>query len=324
MTTKSFWACVAALVVSLAPGVAAAQAWPAKPVRVIVPFAAGGSTDTVARVLADKLGTRLGQPVVVENRAGAGGMIGTEVAARSPADGYTLLVGTSSTMAIAPHVYSKLTFDPVRDFVPVVLLGTADVVVAVNTQVPARTVSELISYARANPGKLTFGSAGNGSFSHLIGEYFKSMTGVNLLHVPYKGDGPMVIDLMAGQINVAFTVAVGVMPALRSGKVVAIAVTNPRRSSQHPQLPTVSESGVEGYDAIQWFGIAAPRGTPKEIVHRLNSEIRAILALPEITARFAELGFEVVGDTPDEFAEFLAKDNAKWKKVVEIAGTKLD
>jgi tripartite-type tricarboxylate transporter receptor subunit TctC len=295
-----------------------------RPVRVIVPFAAGGSTDTVARVLAEKLGTRLGQPVVVENRAGAGGIIGTELAARSPADGYTLLVGTSSTMAIAPHLYSKLSFDPARDFVPVVLLGTADVMVVVNTQIPARTVGELLAYARANPGKLTFGSAGNGSFSHLIGEYFKSMTGVNLLHVPYKGDGPMVIDLMAGQINTAFTVAVGVMPALKSGKVVAIAVTNPKRSTLHPQLPTVSESGAEGYDAIQWFGIAAPRGTPRDVVNRLNSEIRAVLAMPEVTARFAELGFEAVGNTPEEFAEFLAKDSAKWKKIAEIAGTKLD
>lgn len=324
MIMKRLWRAVVAIALSLTSGFAVAQAWPAKTVKLIVPFAAGGSTDTVARVIAEKLTARLGQPVIVENRAGAGGMIGSDIAAKSPPDGYTFLVGTSSTISIAPHLYRKLSYDPVQDFVPVILLGTADVFVVVNSNVPARTIKDLVAYAKANPGKLSFGSAGNGSFSHLIGEYFKSMAGVNLLHVPYKGDGPMVIDLMAGQVNMAFTVAVGVLPALRSGKAVALAVTNPKRSSLHPQLPTVSEAGVEGYDAVQWFGISAPRGTPKELNERLNSEIRAVLGMPEVQTRFSELGFEVVGNKPEEFAEFLRNDGAKWKKIAEIAGTKLD
>jgi tripartite-type tricarboxylate transporter receptor subunit TctC len=315
---------VVALAVSLAPALAAAQAWPGKPLKLVVPFTAGGSTDTVARIVAEKLTTRLGQPVIVENKAGAGGAIGSDFVAKSRADGYTMLVGTSSTIAIAPHVYTKLPYEPTRDFAPVVLLGTADVMIVVNSNVPVRSIRELLAYAKANPGKLTFASAGNGSISHLLGEYFKSMAGVDMLHVPYKGDAQMVTDLMGGQVNMAFGTAVGFLPHLKTGRVVALAVTNPKRSTTQTQLPTVSEAGVPGYEAVQWFGIAVPAGTPKEIIQRLNSEIRAILALPEVRARFTELGFDVVGDTPEEFAEFLRSENAKWKKIADIAGTKLD
>jgi tripartite-type tricarboxylate transporter receptor subunit TctC len=324
MNAKRFWCAVAALAVWLAPAFAAAQTWPTKPLKLVVPFTAGGSTDTVARIVAAKLTARLGQPVIVENKAGAGGAIGSNFVAKSPADGYTLLVGTSSTMAIAPHVYTKLPYQPTRDFAPVILLGTADIMIVVNSSIPVRTVRELIAYAKTNPGKLTFASGGNGSISHLLGEYFKSMADVDILHVPYKGDAQMVTDLIAGQVNMAFGTAVAFLPHLKTGKVVALAVTNPKRSTTQTQLPTVSESGVPGYEAVQWFGIAVPTGTPKEAIQRLNGEIRSILAMPEVRARFTELGFDVVGDTPEEFAEFMRTEDVKWKKIADISGTRLD
>jgi tripartite-type tricarboxylate transporter receptor subunit TctC len=314
----------AACLFVLSPGASFAQSWPAKPVKLVVPFSAGGSTDTVARIIAEKLSPRLGQPVIVENRAGAGGSVGSDVVAKSAPDGYTMLVGTSSTMAILPYLYRKPPYDPNKDFAPVVLLGTADIMVVVNSEVPVRSIKELLAYAKANPGKLTFASGGNGSISHLLGEYFKSMAGVDLLHVPYKGDAQMVTDLIGGQVNMAFGTAVAFLPHVKSGKVAALAVTNPKRSTTQTELPTVSESGVPGYEAVQWFGIAVPAGTPKEIIQRANTEIRAILAMPDVRSRFVGLGFDVVGGPPEEFAEFLRSENVKWKKIAEIAGTKLD
>ena len=324
MKARTMWFAVAAAIALLAPMHAGAQAWPSKPLRLIVPFSAGGSTDTVARIIGEKLSPRLGQTVVVDNRVGAGGAIGSDIAAKSPADGYTMLLGTSSTLAIAPHVYTKLPYDPARDFAPVILLGTADIIIIVNANVPVRSVPELLAYAKAHPGKLTFASGGNGSISHLLGGYFNSMAGVDTLHIPYKGDAQMVTDLIGGQVNMAFGTAVAFLPHIKSGKIVALAVTNPRRSTTQTNLPTVSESGVPGYEAVQWFGIAVPTGTPQAIVQRLNEEIRAILAMPDVRARFAELGFDVVGDQPDEFGEFLRAENQKWSKIAKISGTKLD
>lgn len=314
----------AAVVAALFAFGAQAQQWPTKPIKMVVPFTAGGSTDTVARIISEKLTPRLGQPVIVENKAGAGGAVGSDFVAKSPADGYTYLVGTSSTMAIAPWVYTKLPYNPTRDFAPVTLLGTSDIIVVVHSAVPVRTTKQLLDYARANPGKLTFASGGNGSISHLLGEYFKSMAKVDLLHVPYKGDAQMVTDMLGGQVNMAFGTAVAWLPHVKSGKVAAIAVTNPKRSTTLTELPTLSESGVPGYEAIQWFGIAAPTGTPPEVVSRMHAEIKSILATAEVQKRFTELGFDVVGNTPAEFAQFLRDENAKWKKIAEIAGTKLD
>jgi tripartite-type tricarboxylate transporter receptor subunit TctC len=301
-----------------------AQDWPSKTVSLVVPFTAGGSTDTVARLIAERLAPRLGQPVIVENRAGAGGALGSNHVAKSPADGYTLLVGTASTMAIAPHVYTKLPYQPVRDLDPITLLGTADIMIVVRADLPIKTVGELLSYARANPGKLTFASGGNGSISHLLGEYFKSMAKVDLVHVPYRGDAQMVIDLIGGQVDMAFGTAVAFLPHVKSGKVTALAVTNPKRSTTQTHLPTVGEAGVSGYEAVQWFGIAAPAGTPKPILQRLNREIVAILAMPDIRKRFGEMGFDVVGNSPEEFGKFLQAENAKWKMVADVSGTKLD
>ena len=314
----------AAVVAALAAFGAQAQQWPSKPVKLVVPFTAGGSTDTVARIISEKLTPRIGQPVLVENKAGAGGAIGSDFVAKSAPDGYTYLVGTSSTMAIAPWVYTKLPYNPTRDFAPVTLLGIADIIVVVNASVPIRTTKQLLDYARANPGKLTFASGGNGSISHLLGEYFKSMAKVDMLHVPYKGDAQMVIDLLGGQVHMAFGTAVAFLPHIKSGKVAAVAVTNPKRSTTLTDLPTLSESGVPGYEAVQWFGIAAPTGTPQEVVNRMHAEIKAILEMPDVRKRFTDLGFDVVGNTPAEFTQFLRDENAKWKKVAEIAGTKLD
>lgn len=313
-----------ALVFALAPPGLLAAGWPDKPIKIIVPFSAAGSTDTVARIVGEKLAPRLGQPVIIDNRVGAGGSLGTEAAAHSAPDGNTLLIGTSSTLAIAPYVYTKLRYDPKTDFAPVTLLGTADILVVVNASLPIRNLRELIAYAKANPGKLTFASGGNGSISHLLGEYFKSMAGVQMLHVPYKGDAQMVTDLIGGQVNLAFGTAVAFLPHLKTGKLVALAVTNPQRSTTLTDLPTVGEAGLPGYDAVQWFGIAAPAGTPPEVIQRLNTEVRAILQLQDVRARFRELGFDVVGDSPEEFAAFLKAENVKWKRIAEISGTKLD
>jgi tripartite-type tricarboxylate transporter receptor subunit TctC len=310
-------AAVAGLVFTFA---AQAQQWPAKPIKFIVPFSAGGSTDTVARILSEKLTSRLGQTVLVDNRAGAGGALGSEVTAKSAPDGYTFVVGTASTMAIAPHVHADLRYDPIRDFDHVSLLGVADILIVVNAGLPLSSTTELLAYAKANPGKLTFASAGVGSISHLLGEYFKSMAEVDLVHVPYRGDAQIVPDLIAGQVSMSFGTAVGYMPHVKSGKVVAIAVTNPKRSSTLTQLPTVSESGVPGYEAVQWFGVSAPAGMAADTVRRMHAEIKAILAMPDVIKRFGELGFDAAAsDSPRDYGQFIRAENAKWKKIAEIS-----
>lgn len=314
-----------AFAAALAPALAAAQAYPSKPIQIVVPFSAGGSTDTVARIMSEKLTTRLGQPVIVENKVGAGGSVGSAQVAKAAADGYTMLVGTSSTLAILPALYNKPPYDANKDFAPVILLGTADIMVVVNSdKVKARTVKELLAYAKANPGKLNYASGGQGSISHLLGEYFNSMAGVNIVHVPYKGDAQMVTDLIGGQVDMAFGTAVAFLPHVKSGKVTALAVTNPKRSTTQTELPTISEAGVPGYEAVQWFGIAVPTGTPKDVIAKLNGEMRAILQMPDVRARFTELGFDVVGGSPEQFADFLRAENAKWKQIADIAKTKLD
>lgn len=315
------------LAMILAMGVAAAaqaQAWPERPVRFIVPFPPGGSTDTVARAIADKLRERIGQPVVIDNRAGAGGTIGSDIAAKAPPDGYTMLIGTSSTHAIAPGVFAALPYQPVRDFAPVTLVGAATVMLVTNPSVPAKSVAELIALAKAKPQLLTFASSGTGGVSHLIGEYFKSRAGIEMLHVPYKGDTPMIADLIGGQVSLAFGTAVAFLPHVQKGALNALAVTSARPSPIAPNLPTVASSGLDGFEALQWFGILMPAKTPAAIVDRMNREIDAILAMPDVRERFTSMGIEIAGGSAQSFASFMASEAEKWQKIARDAGVKIN
>ena len=315
--------CLAAALVAL-PGAAAAQSYPAKPVRMVVPFPAGGATDIVGRLIAQKLTESFGQQVIVDNRGGAGGTIGSDVAAKAPPDGYTILIGTSSTHAIAPSVYPKLAYDPVRDFAPVTLIASATILLAVHPSLPAKNTRELIALAKRQPDALSFASSGNGGISHLIGEHFKSVAGVRMLHVPYKGDTPALIDLVSGQVHLMFGTAVSFLPYVKAGRLNALAVTNPKRSPIVPNVPTVAESGLPGFEALHWFGIFSPAGTPKDVVGRLNAGIVKIVGMPDVRERLASLGADVVGSTPEQFAAFQKADTAKWAKVVKLSGAKID
>ena len=290
----------------------------------IVPFPAGGATDIVGRIIAQKLGETWGQQVIVDNRGGAGGTIGSDIAAKSAPDGYTILVGTSSTHAVAPSLYSKLAYDPVRDFAPVTLLASATILLAAHPSLPAKNVRELIAIAKRQPQALSFASSGNGGISHLVGEEFKSMAGIAMLHIPYKGDTPALVDLVSGQVSLMFGTAVSFLPYVKAGKLNALAVTNPQRSPIAPNVPTVAESGLPGFEALQWFGIFAPAGTSKEIVAKLQSDIVKIVRLPDVRERLSGLGADVVGNTPDQFAAFQKADAAKWAKVVKASGAKID
>jgi tripartite-type tricarboxylate transporter receptor subunit TctC len=301
-----------------------AQPYPAKPIRMIVPFPAGGATDIVGRLVAQKLADSMGQQFIVDNRGGAGGTIGSDVAAKAPADGYNILVGTSSTHAIAPSLYAKLPYDPVRDFTPVTLLATATILLAVHPSIPARNVKELIALGKREPNALSYASSGNGGISHLIGEHFKSVGGIQMLHVPYKGDTPALVDLASGQVSLMFGTAVSFLPYVKTGRLNALAVTNPTRSPVVPDVPTVAESGLPGFEALQWFGVYAPASTPREIVTRLNSEIATILRMPEIRERFARLGADIAGGSAEDFAAFQRAEVAKWTKIVKASGAKIE
>lgn len=321
---RAFTPRLAAALLAVSAGAAIAQTYPVKPVRMIVPFPAGGATDIVGRLIAQKLSETWSQQVIVDNRGGAGGTIGSDVAAKSAPDGYTILVATSSTHAIAPSLYSKLPYDPVRDFAPVTLIASATILLAVHPSVPASNVRELIALAKRQPQALSFASSGNGGISHLIGEQFKSMAGVQMLHVPYKGDTPALVDLVSGQVSLMFGTAVSFLPYVKAGRLKALAVTNPKRSPVVPDIPTVAESGLPGFEALQWFGIFAPAGTPKDIVARLNADIVKILRQPDVRERLTSLGADVVGNTPEQFAAFLKADAAKWARIVKESGAKID
>ena len=309
---------------ALYSGSSIAQSYPVKPIRLIVPFPAGGSTDIIARLAGQKLAEGVGQQVPIDNRGGAGGTIGADLAAKAPADGYTLVLGTSSTHAIAPSLYGKLAYDAVRDFQPVSLLCTATILLATHPSVPAGTVKELIALAKKRPNQLNFASGGNGSISHLVGEHFKSAAGVELIHIPYKGDTPALIDLVSGQVSLEFGTAVAFLPYIKSGKLKALAVTNPKRSPVVPDVPTVSESGLPGFEALQWFGLFAPTGTPREIVARLHGEVVKLLKLPEVREKLAALGTDIVGNTPEEFAVFQKAEITKWARVVKTSGARVE
>ena len=297
---------------------ATAQGYPAKAVHIVVPYPPGGAVDTVGRLLAAKLEAALGQPVVVENKAGAGGLIGSSQVAKSAPDGYQLLLGTVSSHAIAPSVYKKMPYDALADFAPITLVASTPYIVTVHPSVPVSTLAELIAYAKKNPGKLNFGSSGKGTTPHLAGELFNTLAGVHLTHVPYKGSAPMVRDLLGGQVQVAFDNTV--IPHIKAGTLRGLAVTGPTRLGSIPDIPTGVEAGLKGYEAVGWMGLMAARGTPEPIARRLAEETAKAMALPDIAARLASLGFQARTTTPAAFGEYLRSETAKWAKVATAAG----
>ncbi len=302
---------------------AAAQGWPDHAIRMVVPFPAGGSADTLARLLGQTISQHLVQPIVVDNRPGAGGNIGTEFVAKSPPDGYTFLM-TPSSFASQPSLYSKLTWDPVRDFAPVALIATTPNILVVNTAVPAHSVQELIALAKAQPGRLSYASGGVGATNHLAGELFKRMTGTDIVHIPYRGNPLAVVDVMSGQVTMMFDFMITSLPHVKEGKLRALAVTGSRRSPQVPDLPTVAEAGVPGYEASTWFAVMAPAETPQPMIAKLNGEINAALKQPNIEARLTELGAEPLGGTPDDAAKLLKTEIGKWADVIKAAHIQIE
>jgi tripartite-type tricarboxylate transporter receptor subunit TctC len=302
---------------------ATAQSYPARPIRLIVPFPPGGGTDTMARVVAPKLSEYLGQQVVAENRGGAGANIGAEIAAKSPPDGYTLMLATI-TNAIGASLYSKLNYDLVRDFATITQLATTPHILVVHPSVPVKSVKEFVALAKAKPGELAYSSSGSGSAAHLAGELFNSLTGVKTTHVPYKGGGPSMIALVGGEVSLAFATMPSAIGYVRSGRLRGIAVTTERRSPSTPELPTIAETGVAGYEAGSWYGLSAPAGTSKEIIARLHAETIKVLGFPDVKERLFNAGFEIVTSTPEQFAAFTRNEIQKWGKIVKAAGLKVD
>jgi len=304
-----------------AQGVAA---FPRQPLTLVVPFPAGGPTDAMARVLAQKLSERLEQQVVIDNRGGAGGGIAAELVARAPADGHTLFFGTTGTMSINPSLYKKLRYDPAKDFAPVSLMATTMNVLVVNPEVPAKNLADLVQLAKSKPGEFAYGSAGNGSSNHLSGELFKSIAGVQISHVPYRGSSPALVDLLGGRIAMMFDTIAVQTQNIAAGKVRALAVTGPRRSPLLPDVPTAQEAGLKGFDVTIWFGVLAPAGTPAPIIERLNREIVTVMATDEMRKRMQADGAEAKTTTPAEFAALIKQDTAKWAPVVKASGATLD
>ncbi|MGJ7545088.1 Bug family tripartite tricarboxylate transporter substrate binding protein [Variovorax sp. LT1R16] len=314
-----------AVLLSVAAMAAAqAQGYPSKPVRIIVPYPAGGTTDIIARVAAQQLGERLKQPFVVENKAGANGAIGSAEVARAPADGYTLLMGTASTHGINSAVYKSLPYDAVKDFAPVTIVASTPNIIAVHPSVPAKNLQELLALAKAQPGKLNYGSTSLGGSPHMSAELLKMMAHVDMLHVPYKGAAPMLTDLMGGQVQVGFDNLPSTINFVRSGKVRAIAVTTAQRWPGAPEIPTVAESGVPGYEVSGWFGLLAPAGTPPAVLKTIQQAIAEAVRQPEVNKQMLDLGALPVANTPEAFAALVQADVAKWREVVKTTGVKLD
>jgi tripartite-type tricarboxylate transporter receptor subunit TctC len=303
---------------------AAAQPYPAKPIRIIVPFPVGGIADLYARLIGTQLHQAWGQPVVVENRTGAGGNIGADFVAKSPPDGYTLVMGSIGTHAVNVSLFAKLPYDPVRDFAPVALVLEAEGLLVVHPSVPVQSVPELIAYARGKPGALTFASAGMGTASHLAGELFKTMAKVDMVHVPYKGNVPAITDLLAGQTSLIFATMPTVLPHAKAGKLRALATIGKVRSKAAPDLPTVAEAALPGFEVDNWIGLFAPAGTPPEVVRRLNGEVIRIMQSPEIEARLPAEGARFTATTPEQFGEFVKAEIAKWAPVVKASGARVE
>jgi tripartite-type tricarboxylate transporter receptor subunit TctC len=323
MTLRACFILLAAIAVANVHAQAPGANYPAKQIRVIVPFPAGGPTDAIARAIGQKLSETWGQPVIVDNRPGAGGNIGTELAAKSPADGYTLFIGTVAN-AINQSLFAKLPFDFVRDFAPVTQNYVTGLILAVHPSLPAHSVKELIALAKAHPGQLSYSSSGVGGTPHLAGELFNSMAGVKMVHVPYKGSAPAMADLLGGHIQLTFDNMLTVLPQVKAGKLRGLAVTMTTRSPLAPELPTVAEAGLKGFEVKSWNGVVVPTGTPKEIIARLNGEIVRILRQPDLREKFLVQGVELVPTTPEEFGAFIKQDIAKWAKVIQLSGARAE
>jgi tripartite-type tricarboxylate transporter receptor subunit TctC len=315
-------ACAACTLVMALPA-QAADAWPSKPITLVVPFAPGGTTDIIARAVGQKLGEALHQPVVVDNRPGAGGTLGAGFVAKAPADGYTLFLATVAH-TMAPGLYKHLPYDFQKDLDPLSLVATTPNVLVVNPGIPAKSVQELVAYLKAHPGQVNFGSAGVGSTEHLSGELFRSLTGTEINHIPYKGGAPMMTDLIGGQIQMAIETSPSAAPHVRAGKVKALAVTTSGRSSAYPGVPTVGESGVKGYEVTTWFALMAPHGTPAEVEQRLSAELQKVLQQPDVRKRFEEQGVTAGNMTPPQMAAFIRKETEKWGQVVKQSGASAD
>jgi tripartite-type tricarboxylate transporter receptor subunit TctC len=322
----SFYALVASFVVSLVlahGGLAHAQAtYPTRSIQLVVTVPPGGAADYVARLVGSKLSDALGQSVVISNRGGAGGTTAAAQVAKSDADGYTLLLNTIATHGIGPHIYAHLPYDPVNDFSPVILLVKLPLIMAVNGEVPAKSVADVIALAKQKPGELSFASAGSGGAPHLAGELFKSLSGTNLLHVPYRGSGPAVLDLIAGRVTMMFDATPSLLPQIEAGKLRPLAAASPQRHRLLPDVPSFAELGLPGMDIALWYGVVAPAGTPAPIVQRLNAEMQKILAMPDVRKNLTEQGADVAGGSPDDFAAFMRNEMNRWGPVVKAAGIK--
>ena len=319
MRRSGFLRGLAALLLIWSSACACAADYPTRAIHVIVPFAPGGGNDTVARLVGDGLTAELGQPVVVENRPGAGGVVGAEAVARAPADGYTLFLGGVGSHAINPNLHAHLSYDPIRDFAPITLVASAPLVLVVHPSVPAKSVRELVALAKAQPGHLNYASNGNGSSSHLAAVMFDSMTGADMVHVPYKGLSPALTDLLSGQVQLMFSSVVAILPHVKAGKLRALAVSSPARMALLPDLPTIAESGVPGYESSSWYGILAPAGTPAEVVKRLNAALVKVITQPAFRDALAREGAEPVGNSPEAFGAFIKAEKERLGDVIRQA-----
>lgn len=306
------------------PGAAQAQTYPSRPVRLVVPYAPGGATDIIGRAAAAELSKTLGQPVTVENKPGAGGNLGADFVAKSPADGYTLLVSPSSLHGVTPFLYNKLPYDPNKDLAPIIVLGAFANVLVINPAIKANNVSELVALIRANPGKFNYASSGSGSTIHMSGEMFRSMLNLDIAHVPYKGSGPALTDLMGGQVSMMFDNIPSAISQIRAGKLRALATTGPVRSPTLPELPTMIESGFPGYISTAWFGLVAPVGTPKDIIAKLNAEGVKATRSPDFIRKMNDLGYEIVGGSPEQMAAMIQEEYKRWGPVVKASGAKVE
>ncbi|MEK7231480.1 MAG: tripartite tricarboxylate transporter substrate binding protein [Pseudomonadota bacterium] len=334
MTARSIWfgqrsraaalrvACIAAAAATFASG-ASAQSYPAKPVRIVVPYAPGGAVDIIARATAQELTKRLGQQIIVDNRTGAGGNIGSDTVAKAPPDGYTLLMASPAN-TINPSLYTKMPYDPLRDLIPIALIGSVPSVMVANPFLPVRDIKQLIALAKAKPGALTYGSGGSGTTEHLAGEMFKSFAGIDLLHVPYKGGAQVMIDLIGGQVALMFSNQLGVLPHIKGGKLKALGVASAERSTALPDVPTFAEAGFPDFKVSVWWGVMGPAGMPKEIVSQLNREIVAGLSSPEMKGRLQTMSAQPIGGTPEQFAAFFVAETKRWAPIVKASGAKAD